>query len=328
MSTLATLAAELKSWHADIDPLACLPLVQRAYQDVRNAREWSFLKKTSAWFSPSPIIIGTCIVKQFLDIVVADATAAPLWLAVALPAAPQSPLTLRQFRVAGGPIYNIIGFDGVDTITLDRPYLGPDDNAASYMIYQPYVPAPSVDFKRWLSWVDPNNNYRIRYRNLFHTQKEVDRRDPSRQSFSIPIWVVDHDYVLMPGDTQMRPRYELWPHPVQEIGYVIEYMTKGDAVLATDVLPPQVTDQCIMARARWYAHQFVANQPSTDLKIKQFHMQVQRQVEAEYRDLLNTAKNLDNQLFDSRVLEEESGSVLSGILDGGYMQSHEMFWIA
>jgi hypothetical protein len=259
--------------------------------------------------------------------VVGNTAAAAAWVPLALPSAPASPITLRQFRVTGGPIYDIVAFDGVSTITLDRPYTEASAPAASYLIYQPYVPAPALDFKRWLSWVDPANMRHIRYKNLFLTQKELDRHDPSRTCYSLPIAVAAHDYVLYPGDTQRRPRFELWPHPVQEIGYVVEYMTKGDAVTASDVLPPQIPDQLIMARARSYGHQLAANQANVDVKQKAFHITAKKMADGEYFDLLNTAKNNDNSIFDSRVLTEESGPALNGPLDSNYLQDHVLYFL-
>lgn len=331
MSTLAQLSAELVAWFPGIDPLAARPLVSRAYKDIRDSREWSFLKQTGCWFAPSPIESGTVTTTQFSTTVVADATAASDLNAVALPLPPQQPLTLRQFRVNGGPIYNIVGWaydspsTGLGTLTLDRPYAEPGAAGATYMVYQPYVPAPSVDFKRWLSWVDPINNYRFRYRNLFWTQKEVDRRDPNRQSWSIPIALAAHDFILYPGDSQYRPRFEAWPHPVQAIGYVIEYMTRGDTVSVSDVLPAQIPDQLIIARSRHYGHQMVANQPNSDVKQKAFQLSTMRLADAEYVDLLQKAKLQDNSIFDSRVVQEESGPQLSGPLDSDYLQSHVIY---
>jgi hypothetical protein len=334
MSTLAQLAAELKPWFPQLDPLAAQTLVQRAYSDIRRSREWSFLKGVGVWFAPSPITTGTVTTTFLSSTVVFDAIAAPLLNAVAITQPPEGPLTVRQFRVTGGPIYNIIGWAfntpsaGLGTATLDRPYTEGSAAGGSYMVYQPYVPAPTLDFKRWLSWVDPLNAYRFRYRNLYRTMKEVDRKDPNRTSYSIPIWIVTHDYVILPGDSQRRPRYEAWPHPVQQIGYVIEYMTTGDVGASlTALLPQQITDQCIIARAKHYGHEVTANQPNVDVKVKAYHLQAQLRANAEYVDLLNRCQLDDNSIFDSRVVEEESGPVYNGPLDADYMQSHELFLI-
>ena len=135
MGSLAQFASELKSWFSSLDPLACPTLVARAWQDIRKAREWSFLKQTGCVFAPSIITTGTVRVTQFSTQIVADATAAPFWNAVAITQAPAYPLTLRQFRVTGGPIYNIIGWDGTNTATLDRPYAETSASGGSYMIY-------------------------------------------------------------------------------------------------------------------------------------------------------------------------------------------------
>lgn len=335
MATLAQFAAELKPWFPQIDPLAANVIVQRAYRDIRRSREWSFLKQTGAWFAPSIITGGTVSVTLFSNQVVFDATAAPQLQAVALTAAPAAPLTMRQFRVTGGPIYNITAWAynspsaGLGAATLDRPYAEPTLSGQSYMVYQPYVPAPAPDFKRWLSWVDPINNYRFRYRNLYWTQKEVDRRDPARQSYSIPIAVAAHDYVNNQqfNPPVVTPRFELWPHPVQQIGYVIEYMINGDAVTLTTPLPVQITDECIMARSRYYAHEVVANQPNVDVKVKAYHVTMRQQVQAEYADLLNRCRLDDNSIFDAIVINEESGPIWNGPLDAEYIQSHELFLI-
>lgn len=325
MGSLAQFASELKSWFSSLDPLACPTLVARAWQDIRKAREWSFLKQTGCVFAPSIITTGTVRVTQFSTQIVADATAAPFWNAVAITQAPAYPLTLRQFRVTGGPVYNIIGWDGTNTATLDRPYAETSASGGSYMIYQPYWPDPSVDFSRWLSVVDPANTYSFRYRNLYWTQKEIDRRDPGRFSYAIPIALAAHDYVTVPGDTQPRPRFEAWPHPVQQLGYVCEYTIEGDTVGLTGNIPRQVPDQVVMARARHYAHQVVAQQPNVDVKTKMYHLQQAKVSDAEYFDLLNRAELKDNEIFDSRLVQNDMTPTLSGPLDSGFLQSHVLY---
>jgi hypothetical protein len=327
MSTLAQFASELKAWFSNIDPLATQTLVQRAYRDIRLARDWSFNRLSGVWFAPSPISSGTCTTAFLSKSVVFDATAAPLLNAQAITQPPVQPLVMRQFRVTGGPIYNIVGWNGVNTATLDRPYTEQGAAGTSFYVYQPYVQAPSVDFKRWLSWTDPLNDYRFRYRNLYRTKTELDRKDPQRTSYSIPIWIATHDYVTVPGDTQARPRFEAWPHPVQQIGYVNEWMVNGDSVTLTSLLPSQVSDQTIVARSRHYAHELVANQPNTDAKTKAYHMNMQKRADAEYFDLLNRDKLNDNSIFDATIMEENSGPVLNGPLSADFIQSHELFYI-
>ena len=325
MGSLAQFASELKVWMPQIDPLACPTLVARAWQDIRKAREWSFLKQTGCVFAPSIITTGTVRVTQFSTQIVADATAAPFWNAVAITQAPAYPLTLRQFRVTGGPVYNIIGWDGTNTATLDRPYAETSASGGSYMIYMPLWPSPAVDFSRWLSVVDGVNTYAFRYRNLYWTQKEVDRRDPGRFSYSLPIALAARDYVTVPGDSQARPRYEAWPHPVQEIGYQVEFLIEGDSVGLSGNIPRQVPDQVVMARARHYAHQVVAQQPNVDVKTKMYHLQQAKVSDAEYFDLLNRAELKDNEIFDSRLVQNDMTPTLSGPLDSNFLMSHVLY---
>lgn len=303
-------------------------------KDILDSRDWSFNKGNGVWFAPDQVTAGSVTVTQFSKLVVGDATAASAWAAIASPAAPASPIKLRQFRVNGNPIYNVVGYAadtpsvGLATLTLDRPYTEQSESGGTYMIYQPYMPAPDIDFKRWMSIVDPISGYRFRYHNMFRTQKELDQRDPQRTSFAWPTWVCGKDYVTLEGDTQQRPRFELGlGHPVQAIGYILEFMTNGSAFLSpTAVIPAQISDATIMARARYYGHDLVANQPNVDVKEKAFHVTKMRVVEAQYTDLLRNDQQNDNAIFDNTVIDEQRGPDLSGPIDSDYMQSHVLYW--
>ena len=328
MATIKGLAAELKAWLSGIDPLVCPTLVLRALKEILDSRDWSFLKQNGVWFTPQVVSSGSVTTSQFSKIVTADATAAPLWQAVALTQPPAYPLTMRQFRIQGNALYNIADFDGTNKITLDRPMAEASGSGLTYMIYQPYQPAPALDFKRWLSIVDPVSAFHFRYEHLFHTQKELDRVDPQRTNFGWPTWVVAKDYVTVPGDTEQRPRFELaMGHPTQELGYILEYMITGAAGLSvTYVIPQQISDQTIMARAKYYGHELAANQPNIDDKQRAFHSQKMPTLQAQYVDLLRSDQQNDNSIFDSKVIDERPGPRLSGPLDANFLQSHELYW--
>ena len=327
MSTLNSLASELKSWFSDIDPLACPVLVRRALKDIFDSRDWSFNKRNGSWYAPDQITAGTVTTTRFSTTVTPDAAAQAAWAGIISPTAPQSPITLRQFRVNGGPVYNISAVAALAaSITLDRPYTEKGSVGISYSVYQPYMPAPAVDFKRWMSVVDPISGYRFRYENLFRTQKELDKRDPQRTGFGWPTWIVPRDYVTISG--LVYPRFELGlGHPIQAVGYILEYQVNGDGLSATATLPAQVSDQTILARARYYAHDLVSNQPNVDIKIKMFHTAKMRTIEAQYVDLLRGDQRGDNAIFDSQVTDERHGPDLNGPLDADFMQSHVLSWI-
>ena len=125
-------------------------------------------------YVPGTITAGTVTTVQFTNTIVFDATAAAALNAVALAAAPQPLLTQRQFRLTGGPIYNITGWAmdtpsaGLGTATLDRPFAESSVSGLSYMVYLPYVPTPRADFVKFLSIADPINDYRFTRRNLWN----------------------------------------------------------------------------------------------------------------------------------------------------------------
>ncbi len=323
MSTIQTLAAELKSWFPGIEPLALPPFVRRAFQDIRDARKWSFLMVQGQMYVPNQITAGTVTTVQFSNTVVFDATAATALNAVALPSAPQPALTQRQFRLSGGPIYNITAWDGVDTATLDRPFAEGSVSGLTYMVYLPWVPTPRADFVKFLSIADPINDYRFRRRNLYRSTAEVDRRDPNRQAFSIPIWAASHDYTTLPSGVVV-PRYELWPHGVQAINYNVAYQVKG-VYADTDPIPSQISDATIIARARFYCYSFQITQPNVPKDMIGALVQAQRTVSAEYADLVQKDKREDDNIFEQNVFECEDDPQWSGPIDADYAQSHDYF---
>jgi hypothetical protein len=306
-----------------MDPVACLPFVRQSYADIRKARKWSFLKRNGVLFAPSVINSGTVTVTQFSASVVADTTAAPLLNAVVTTQAPAQNLFSRQFRALGGPIYNITAWNnGTRTLTLDRPYAEPTVAAASYMVYQPYQIAPATDFNGWFSLYDPINDYRFRKRNLYRTQAEIDRRDPYRQSFDWPLWLAFVDYT-----STGAPRYEMWPGPISQITYIVEYHVRGDAVQDGDTLPAQVSDQLIISGARMYAMQFLSTQENiTPARLNAIVAQ-QNQCTAMFGKLLTDAKRDDNEISETTVEEIEDEPVLSGPLDANFLMSHDVFWV-
>lgn len=330
MSQLIQLASELQGWFPEISALARLPFIQRAYRDIRDSRKWSFLRKTGVLYCSGQIIAGTCQVTQFSTTVVGDATAAAAWVAAALPASPQIPLTQRQFRTTGNTIYDIAAFDGANTLTLARPYIEGTQATSTYMVYQPYFTAPAQDFVKWLSIVDPVNDYRFRRKNLYRTQEDVDRRDPNRTSFSIPIMAASLDYVADPSGgagLPTRPRYEFWPHPIQQLGYNVEYQIRGDLVLSTDTLPTSIPDELIIAGAKRYGAELMATQPSIDPKKSAVYLNLINVARAEYKDRLLTAQREDDNVFENMVYESESEPALSGPLDANFFQDHDVWWV-
>ena len=100
---------------------------------------------------------------------------------------PNSLLTQQQFRVNVGTIYNIIAFDGVSTLTLDRPYYDkwPAADRTTRSISRISV-APYEDFLAWESVVDINNAIDLCANGAKKFRDYADQFDPQRTDFLIP----------------------------------------------------------------------------------------------------------------------------------------------
>ena len=142
--SLGTMIAEMRGAVPKYSAGLARTHLQNAWSDIRNMTGWSFQLFSGGFGTPGLTNAGTVTVTYGSDQVTGDAAASAAWLAASIP---NSLLTQQQFRVNVGTIYNIIAFDGVSTLTLDRPYY--DKSAGSgqnYSIYQPYIVAPYEDF--------------------------------------------------------------------------------------------------------------------------------------------------------------------------------------
>lgn len=325
--------------------------VQRAWHDIRDARMWSFLVSEGVLVSPPQITDGTVSVTQYSDQVVADAAAGEAWIPAVLPMSGVD-MTKRQFRLPGGPIYGIKSFTvgvngatwssitgtwgdvegnwndvggGVDSfiLTLDRPYQEADSASTGYIIYRCYFPAPSEDFLRWVSFVDPLNKYRIRKPNLHHTRAELDRRDPYRGSFGLPVWLSSYKV-----NSDGLPLFEPWPHPNYNVGFVVMYSRRGDDLTPSEQLPSAISEELLMSGSRIKAYAWAAANSGRvpELQAPAGHwMALRSQEEKAYQQDLNRHKLLDEETFSQNFMESEQDYGLSGPVDAAYFQSHDVF---
>ena len=102
MPTFDQLSNEMLAHLPRLDILLAQKLVNRAWRDICESRTWSFLMANGWLYSPAPLSSGSANVTQFSPTVTLDATASAAVTGLGLPV-----ITLRQFRVSGGPIYSI-----------------------------------------------------------------------------------------------------------------------------------------------------------------------------------------------------------------------------
>lgn len=234
-------------------------LVNRAWFNVQRKHTWSFLWGKAAIPTPNPITSGTVTVTPGSSTVIADATATAAWAATGL----VSPLTVQQFRVGQGTIYNIIAYgtvNGFGNLTLDMAYVDPTSGSGTgYQIFQCYYNAPVPDFLWWESVVDPISGYSFR---TTMTREEVDNQDPQRFQDGWPVGVIPYQINPQAGNFNGYPMMEIWPAPLNGYTYFGTYFRRGTLfVNDSDIVNPMLGEDVVMARAKMYAYEWCIANP-------------------------------------------------------------------
>src|SRR5271157_1731847 len=123
---LADMISELAGNAPGVDYAYAKTLVNEAYADVRRLGGWSFQLSETGFTVPGLLGNGTVTLTFGSASVIGDATASAAWLTASQYG---SLITQRQFRSGGvsgaGTMYDIIAYDGVSTLTLNRPFADP-----------------------------------------------------------------------------------------------------------------------------------------------------------------------------------------------------------
>lgn len=293
----------------------CRTLVNRAWREVRERNLWSFLLAEGQWISPAQITTGTATTTQGSPQVVMDEAAA---IAInANGSAPYSLLTQRQFRIGSGGIYNIVSWDdgtdpdspnpGVPTLTLDRMFGELSVTASIYQIYQVYYATPVKDFLRFVSIRDMQN-----FIDLFvdRTREDLDQMDPQRTWYYFPTWAVPYRTDLNPQSaTYQFMMYELWGAPQYSLNYQLMYERRGtDLVNPSDLLPPAIGEDVVMAKARFYAYEWaegnkgiIGNNQGPDYRF------LMGAAQKEFESLLKNYRRQDRELVDNYFITPRYG---------------------
>lgn len=295
---------------------------------VYDESYWSFQIKTSGWLTPGLLFAsgtqssGTITATAYSNQIIGNATAAALWAAYSsMPL-----LTQCQIRSPFYALYDIVAFDGVNTFTLDRPWMEPSGTGLTYMIYQAYFPVPVADFKRFFAVRDTTMNAPIDY--WSQSQQDLSLKDPQRTIFNLPACAVPFDTDSRTGSaTPGYMRYELWPHPLSVLPYAIAYMRRGPLLtLPADTVPSPLTEELIMWRAKEVAYQWAEAQKGTDIKRGsgadyRFLAEAAR---AEYDKRLKTARDRDRDLYELYFTRFVRGAGAWWNTDGFYSMNGQL----
>lgn len=260
------LSSELTGTIQGLDPFLSDHFINRAWRDIRDERQWSFLIQEGILICPTQITAGTVSFTQYGTTLTADATASAALLAVnTVPG-----LTNMQIRFGGstglgsvGSLYQITDVDDTDPtaiiLTVDPLIIEATDADATYQCYRALVKPPVDDFLTWISVVDLANGLPLTNENqrLSRTSWYFDMRDPQRQAQGLAYFMG-----AFAGNTALstRPIYEFWPHPTSGQNWYVRYRRQGtDFTSAIDTQPPIIPDQLILLRAYgWYAYPWAA----------------------------------------------------------------------
>src|SRR5277367_4308187 len=184
-------------------------LINRAWRQVRESNLWSFNLFESSWITPPLVNSGTVTATQGSPTLTFDLTVAVPALLASQAANPYSPITVRQFRVGVGGIYNIITMNfGTGVATLDRPFADVGGANIVYQVYQLYYAAPYADHRSWISVRNPQMFIDLR---LTTTRAQIDALDPQRTWYQFPTCVVPFGRDQRPGSATLGyPLFELW----------------------------------------------------------------------------------------------------------------------
>lgn len=239
-------------------PLAMTTL-NEALGRIYDEQVWSFQFKENGWYTPGLQFqgssfgqsLGTITATRFTNTIVGDATAAASWLAY-FNAGTLPLLTSYQIRKPPYSLYNIVSYDGVNTFTLDRPWMEPDGSGLAYMIYQAYFPVPGAanDFKRFLEIRDTTNGAPIDFWTLSRIDLSI--KDPQRLAFSLPAFASPYEVDARTGSPTLgNMLWELWGHPLSALPYTFSYLRRGDFMsLPSDTVPYPLTEELVMWRAK------------------------------------------------------------------------------
>lgn len=211
------------------------------------------------------------------------------------------------------------------TITLARNFNEQTNASASALLYRIYYSPLTTDFQRIDHLLDPITGYEFGWQIL--PIDDLDRVDPQRASMREPYQLFFHHF----DATTALPVWELWPGPSVQRAYVVTFWKLGLPFSAdTDALPPQITEELLLLRARYLAYEWgAANDP--DARKRQSYQALMGNAKSRYSTEGQPGRPLG--LLDQAMRRDEEVSTLQGRMkprrpgpgwpvDSNFSQSH------
>ena len=349
------LVAELSGTLPGLSPLLAQTYINRAWQEIREARLWSFLVTDGVVVCPTQVTEGTAAIVQYSPTVTLDAAAsAALLPQTAIGAVPG--LTNLQIRFGAsspaiGQVYSIVDVDTTTptalVLTLNRMVVEATNPTAGYQVYRPYITPPVPDFLKWVSLIDMVNAFAMTENNgrLSYTSTYFDARDPQRQAQGFAYFCGSYAGAFVPDPISGAvvpnpnvdpgsPVYELWPHPTSGQTFYVRFRRQGQPFAQpSDTQPSIIPDGLIIQRALgWHAYPFALANIAHFPTFKGVNwMQLITTARAIYQDDLLAAKRQDDEQALQTVWNRGHGlragvGDFKGIsdfpIDSNFLQSH------
>jgi len=346
------LRAELVGHLPGLSPFLAEKYINRAYREILDARNWSFLVADAQVICPPQITAGAVAITQYDADVVLDATASAALLAQtvdgSVPGILQLQIRFSATAPGAGQVYSIVAFDAATDptaieLTLDKPVVEATNATSGYQCYRAYVIPPITDFKAWIDFVDMPNAITLWRQGTTRTSAEFDRMDPQRASQGLAYYLGSYvgnrisDPVTgatVPNATvdQGTPIYELWPHPTSGQTFYTRFRRKGEELLnPTD--EPLVESGLIVQRALgWHAYQWAMANIAHFPTLKGANWpQLINAARSYYREELQDAKRNDDETQLQTVFSRGHGLRDRGRdwlmpIDAAFLQSHYVIW--
>jgi hypothetical protein len=336
------LTAELMGTIPRISALHAQQLVNKAWGRIRDSRQWSFEFVADAQlFVPYAVSGGSMQATFGSKVVVADPTAADKLNAIAFANPPLAHPILgigRELRVGStnrissptGPNYQIVSWDGVAHLTIDRPYGEASVDRAPYQVlkcyYAPPAPppfdnlTPDLRYVRYQVITNRNNGYAIFGPNLYWTQAQLNAIDPQRGGQGDAYIVANYG-----RNSLGQPVIELYPNPVQFTTYSATYWTRWPDLSFAQDLPtvPYELPEALMYKAKALASDWALANVSTFPEVGQTNWVSYRQTQdKEYRDAIINCFKQDDELVPLSPFRQGQGFMFP--LGGQFLQSHDV----
>ena len=340
MADFSNIVAELVGTVPKLSAIHAGQLVNRSWSKVRDFRLWSFNVVTDAQiFVPEVITAGTATTTFGSTTITMDATAAAAFNAVGLGPPPLAGgigvgRQIRMGNTSGissptGPNYSIVTWDGVSTLTIDKPFGEGSLVNTAFQVLKCYYAAPGFPFTsqtadpnliRFLSIANRQNGYAFSGRNLNWSQEGLNAVDPQRGGQGDAY--IQANY----GRTAAGlPVFELYPNPVNQAAYYATYFTRWPALSAAVDLPqmPYQLADLVISGAKMLAAQWALANTTTFPELQQTNwVAYAGMMQTEFKDALIQCIKVDDEIMPGEVRRQ--GSAFSFPLGGQFLQSHDV----